>query len=331
MAVIEVKDLVRVYGELRAVDGVTFDVAEGELFGFLGPNGAGKTTTINMLCTLLRPTAGTATVDGHDIRADQDAVRSSIGLIFQEQTLDDRLTGMQNLKFHALLYDLPRETFDTRSAELLDMVELADKARDKVSSYSGGMRRRLEIARGLLHHPKVLFLDEPTIGLDPQTRRHIWDYLLRLRETVGLTLFLTTHHMDEAENCSRIAIIDHGKIIALDTPKALKAMVGGDLVTLCASDADAARRVLGSEFGLEARPGDDGALVVETSEGEGFIPRMLAAFGRIDASIEVQSVSLSRPTLEDVFLKLTGRTIRADEASVTDKLKAHGMMRRRPR
>lgn len=318
--VIEVEGLTRRFNGFTAVDGVSFDVREGEIFGFLGPNGAGKTTTINMLCTLLRPSEGTATVNGHDIRTSQDGVRCSIGLIFQETTLDERLTGLQNLKFHAMLYDVPAEVFRQRSAELLDMVELTEKIGDVARNYSGGMKRRLEIARGLLHHPKVLFLDEPTIGLDPQTRRHIWDYLLRLRADEGLTLFLTTHYMDEAEVCDRIAVIDHGKIIALDTPARLKAMVGGDLVTFATTDNDKAARLVEAEFGLEARRGPDETLVLEATEGDRLIPRLSAAISNA-GYVELNSVSLSRPTLEDVFIKLTGRTIREEEASERDKLR----------
>ncbi|GAB4255460.1 MAG: daunorubicin resistance protein DrrA family ABC transporter ATP-binding protein [Thermoleophilia bacterium] len=326
MNVIEVHELVRRFGDLTAVDRVSFAVEEGELFGFLGPNGAGKTTTINMLCTLLRPSAGTATVNGFDIVRQQNAVRRSIGLIFQDQTLDERLTGRQNLWFHAMMYDVPRALYEERSRELLEMVDLADRAKVNVRAYSGGMRRRLEIARGLLHHPRVLFLDEPTIGLDPQTRRHIWDYLQKIREREGLSLFLTTHYMEEAENCDRIAIIDHGKIIALDTPSALKAMVGGDIVTLDTSDNEAAARRLQGEHGLEARPGPDGRLIVETAHGDRFIPQVLETFRNGGDPILVHSVNLSRPTLEDVFIKLTGRAIRAEEASPLDHLRARSRM-----
>ncbi len=322
-SVIHVDSLTRRFGDFTAVDEVTFDVRKGELFGFLGPNGAGKTTTINMLCTLLKPTLGTATVNGFDIRKDRNAVRSSIGLIFQDPTLDDRLTGMQNLRFHSLLYDQERSLFEERSRELLAMVDLTEKAGEKVGNYSGGMKRRLEIARGLLHRPHVLFLDEPTIGLDPQTRWHIWDYLNRVRESEKTTLFLTTHYMDEAEHCDRIAIIDHGKIIALDTPTGLKSLVGGDLVTYSTSDNEKAARIVNERLGLQSRPGPDGTLVVETDHGDRLIPRLSAAFDP-SSGIELLSVSLSRPTIEDVFIKLTGRTIREEEASDREKMKRHG-------
>jgi ABC-2 type transport system ATP-binding protein len=202
-SIIEVTDLVRTYGKLTAVDHVDFSVTRGEIFGFLGPNGAGKTTTINMLCTLLLPTSGTAMVGGYDVAREPGSVRHSIGLVFQDPSLDERLTAMENLRFHALLYSVPGDLFRERAERLLDMVDLADKKKDKVRTFSGGMKRRLEIARGLLHHPDVLFLDEPTIGLDPQTRKHIWDYLRRLRDEEGITMFMTTHYMDEAENCDR--------------------------------------------------------------------------------------------------------------------------------
>ncbi len=323
MAVIEVEGLTRDFGEFRAVDAVSFEVAEGEIFGFLGPNGAGKSTTINMLCTLLKPTGGRATVNGFDVAAQKDAVRRSIGLIFQDPTLDERLTGWQNLQFHAMLYDVPAATFNARAAELLDMVELTDKVKDGVKSFSGGMKRRLEIARGLLHHPKVLFLDEPTIGLDPQTRRRIWEYLARVRDQEGLTLFLTTHYMDEAEICDRIAIIDHGKIVALDTPEKLKGMVGGDVVTLCTDDDDRAEAILRG-MSVEPQRTSEG-LRIETDHGDRFIPDVLRAMDSADPPVDVSSVNLRRPTLEDVFVKLTGRAIREEEAD------ARGAMRQRAR
>src|SRR3989304_1475288 len=244
MASIVVEGLSRRFGEFTAVDSISFDVRQGEIFGFLGPNGAGKTTTINMLCTLLRPTAGRARVNGFDVAAEPAKVPQSIGLIFQDPSLDEQLTGLENLRFHAMLYGVAAKAFVSRAQEMLAIVDLADKARALVRTYSGGMKRRLEIARGLLHHPKVLFLDEPTLGLDPQTRRHIWDYLRRLRAERGVTMFMTTHYMDEAENCDRIAIIDHGKIVAVDTPENLKALVGGVVITLWTSDASGAHQLL---------------------------------------------------------------------------------------
>ncbi|MGH2393613.1 MAG: ABC transporter ATP-binding protein, partial [Candidatus Limnocylindria bacterium] len=238
--IIEVDGLAKHFGEIEAVKGVTFGVEPGEIFGFLGPNGAGKTTTINMLCTLIAPSAGSARVNGFDVRRERSEVRRSIGLVFQQTTLDEYLSAEQNLRFHAYAYGIPAELREQRMTELLAMVDLTDRRKGDVRKYSGGMKRRLEIARGLLHHPKVLFLDEPTLGLDPQTRRLIWDYLRALREQEGLTIFLTTHYMDEAEHCDRIAVIDHGRIVGLDTPNGLKRSVGGDLVTIAAADNQAA-------------------------------------------------------------------------------------------
>ncbi len=329
MNVIEVDHLVKRFDDFTAVKGVTFQVRQGEVFGFLGPNGAGKSTTINMLCTLLRPTSGRATINGHDLLTEQDAVRQSIGLIFQDPSLDDRLTGRENLRFHAMLYDVPRDLFRQRSAELLEMVELTDKADEVVRNYSGGMRRRLEIVRGLLHRPKVLFLDEPTIGLDPQTRRLIWDYLLRLRDQEAITMFMTTHYLDEAENCDRIAIIDHGEIIALDTPAALKGTVGGDVVTVITSDNRRAAAILKAAHHVELRIVSDGQLVIEVAQGDQFIPRMMATLAGRKEPVTVQSVNLRRPTLEDVFIKLTGRAIRGEEAGAGEQMRLRGRMWRR--
>src|SRR5260370_38654205 len=239
-AAVEVEGLVKRFGEFAAVDDISFSVEPGELFGFLGPNGAGKTTTISILCTLLHPTAGVARVAGHDVALEQAAVRESIGLVFQEVTLDDYLTGAENLRFHAVLYGVPPSEVRDRSRPLLEMVGLEDRADQQVRFYSGGMKRRLEIARGLLHAPRVLFLDEPTIGLDPQTRQHIWDYVDQLRGREDTTMFLTTHYMDEAERCDRIAIIDHGGIVAIDTPDALKASVAAHPAPVSPGDDEAA-------------------------------------------------------------------------------------------
>jgi ABC-2 type transport system ATP-binding protein len=331
MNAIEVQGLVRKFGDFTAVDGVSFEVGENEIFGFLGPNGAGKTTTINVLCTLLRPTEGVARVNGFDVGETPALVRQSIGLIFQDQSLDEQLTGHENMRFHAMLYDLSRDQFARRSEGLLEMVELEDKADDLVRTYSGGMKRRLEIARGLLHHPKVLFLDEPTLGLDPQTRRHIWDYLFRLREREGVTMFMTTHYMDEAENCDRIAIIDHGKIVALDTPEELKAVVGGDIVTVRTDDNQEAARRLKEAHGLDSRQGPQGQLILETTQGDQFIPDMMDSFANGRRRLKVERVNLRRPTLEDVFIKLTGHAIREEEASTKDRMRMRARMHGRGR
>ena len=313
MDAIQTLKLSRRYGDFVAVDGVDFQVHQGEVFGFLGPNGAGKSTTINMLCTMLRPSSGTASINGFDVIRQPDNVRQSIGIIFQDASLDDRLTGRENLQFHAMLYSVPRDVFRTRASELLGMVDLADKQGDIVRTFSGGMKRRLEIARGLLHHPKVLFLDEPTIGLDPQTRRYIWQYLLKLRAQENVTMFMTTHYMEEAEHCDRIAVIDHGRIVALDPPAKLKALVGGDIVAIKTAEKEAAAARLAGVPGVETRIGPDGQLIAETAHGDRFIPQLMELLGRAPA-IAVDGINVSRPTLEDVFIKLTGHGIRSADA-----------------
>lgn len=311
---ITVTDLVKHYGDYIAVNGITFAVPKGEIFGFLGPNGAGKTTTINVLCTLTKPTAGAATVNGYDVHTQRSEVRRSIGLVFQEPTLDDYLTAEQNLLFHAYAYGVPRADREERMHELLTLVELWDKREQKIRTYSGGMRRRLELARGLLHHPDVLFLDEPTLGLDPQTRRRIWDYILDLREREQLTIFLTTHYMDEAEHCERIGIIDNGEIVALDTPNRLKDAVGGDLITLKTEDNAAAERELNEQYQVKPQI-EDGTVQFAVPHGDEFLPDLLRSFSQ-----RIVSIGLRRPTLDDVFLKLTGHTIRNDEPSTRQQM-----------
>jgi ABC-2 type transport system ATP-binding protein len=318
---VEVEHLVKRFGGFTAVDDVSFTVAPGELFGFLGPNGAGKTTTISMLCTLLSATAGRARVDGYDITTQRDEVRTSIGLVFQDLTLDDYLTAEENLRFHAVMYGVPRSQVPERMTPLLDMVGLTERRAQQVRFFSGGMKRRLEIARGLIHAPRVLFLDEPTIGLDPQTRAHIWDYVDELRCRESTTMFLTTHYMDEAERCDRIAIIDQGRIVAIDTPDALKAAVGADTVTFATADDALAARQLHDAFGVEV-VGQNGGLVVRVPDGEEFVPR---AFGVL--TVGVQSVSVRRPSLDDVFIKYTGRAIRDAEAGAGDQFKMNPMVR----
>jgi ABC-2 type transport system ATP-binding protein len=328
---IKVEQLVRHFGKNVAVDDVSFNVDSGEIFGFLGPNGAGKTTTINMLCTLLRPTSGSAIVNGYDVDKQQALVRQSIGIIFQDASLDDKLTGRENLLFHGMLYGLSADDFSNKSAKLLDMVELTGRAEEVVQNYSGGMKRRLEIARGLLHNPKVLFLDEPTLGLDPQTRRHIWDYLITLRERQGVTMFMTTHYMEEAEHCDRIAIIDHGKIVGLDTPEALKAMVGDDIIIATTDDNEQASRRLHKSHGVDTRVGPENELIIETERGDQFIPEMMSVLtDPTQGTIAVKSVSLRRPTLEDVFVKLTGHAMRDQNAGDKEKVRS-GMRRWRGR
>ncbi|GAA0899424.1 ABC transporter ATP-binding protein [Virgisporangium aurantiacum] len=308
MSAISVEGLVKRYGEVTAVGGIDFQVGAGELFGFLGPNGAGKSTTIKILCTLARPTGGTATVAGHDVRHARDQVRRNIGLVFQQPTLDLFLTAEQNLRFHAELYGMPRATVPDRLRQVLDMVGLWERRKARVETFSGGMRRRLEIARGLMHSPRVLFLDEPTVGLDPQTRKSVWEYLQDLRRAEQITVFLTTHYMDEAEICDRIAIIDAGRIIALDTPEVLKASVGKDRVQIHTADDGAAAAALHARFGIT--PGvHEGTLTFAVENGEEFVPRLFGELG-----VRIRAVSVSRPSLDDVYLSYTGATIRDAEA-----------------
>ncbi len=309
-AAIEVCGLVKNYAEVEAVKGVEFEVATGEVFGFLGPNGAGKTTTISMLCTLVTPTAGSAKVAGHDIVKERDDVRRNIGLVFQDPTLDNYLTAVQNLRLHAELYGLQRDLVAPRMRQVLEMVGLWERKDSPVGTYSGGMRRRLEIARGMLHSPRVLFLDEPTIGLDPQTRRSIWSYIAELKEREDITIFMTTHYMDEAEWCDRIAIMDNGEIVALDAPDTLKAQVGTDRVVIHTDDNEAAIAALGERFGVDARMAE-GAVMFGVPGGEEFVPRLFAEW---DPGLPpIKAVSVSRPTLDDVFMSYTGTTIRDAE------------------
>jgi len=310
---VSVSQLTKKYGEIEAVRGIDFEVDTGETFGFLGPNGAGKSTTIKILCTLADPTSGTARVAGHNVVKERDTVRRNIGLVFQDTTLDSYLTGEQNLRFHAELYGVPKAAFAPRLRQVLEMVGLWDRRDGAVATYSGGMKRRLEIARGLMHAPRVLFLDEPTVGLDPQTRVSIWEYINDLKRREDITIFLTTHYMDEAENCDRIAIIDHGQIVALDTPEALKASVGKDRVQISTADDPAAIRALADEFGLEAGM-SEGLVTFSVESGEHFVPQL---FSRLPVAI--RSVSVSRPSLDDVFMSYTGKTIRDAEASAVDR------------
>ena len=318
-----VDDLRKSFDDLVAVDGVTFEVAAGESFGFLGPNGAGESTTINILCTLLRPTGGSASVAGFDVVSRPADVRRHIGLVFQDPTLDEYLTAEENLRFHAELYGVPRDSTEERLKDVLEMVELWDRRTSIVSTFSGGMRRRLEIARGLLHSPRVLFLDEPTVGLDPQTRSHIWSYIEELRKRESITIFLTTHYMDEAEHCDRIAIIDHGTIVAIDSPEALKASVGQDRVELKTSDDGAAMAQLQDVFDLEPTT-SEGAVRFYVANGDRFLPRLFA-----ELTVPILSVSVAQPTLDDVFMSYTGRTIRDAEATASERMAANPFIRRR--
>lgn len=392
---IEVKELTKIFdGDVKAVDGISFNVKEGEILGFLGPNGAGKTTTLNMLSTLLRPTSGTATVNGHDILTEPDAVRRSIGYVFQDTTLDIELTGRENLDFHGRLYGLERNTRQQRIKEVLELVQLTDRADNFAKTYSGGMKRRLEIARGLLHYPKVLFLDEPTLGLDLQTRRSIWEHILHLNQEKNVTIILTTHYTEEADHlCKRILIIDFGKIVVLDTPDNLKARLEGDVVTLLFKDPaaietfrpllenkDWIRRInvvtSGNNYTtmshmMQTMPGMSsnismGGTVPELASGNIELKKKIPQvqqkseqdiadeslqFGgdkcskclnllvdngghRIpeivkladEAGFILESVELHKPTLDDVFLSVTGRNIREEEGSFIDMVRRHRIM-----
>jgi ABC-2 type transport system ATP-binding protein len=312
---IEVTHLSKRFGDVEAVRDVSFSVAPGEVFALLGPNGAGKSTTIKMLCTLSRPTSGTARVAGCDIATQPKAVRRRIGLVFQEQTLDQQLTAEENLRFHAVLYRMPAAQVAPRIDRVLTLVGLADRRNDLVATFSGGMARRLEIARGMLHTPAVLFLDEPTIGLDPQTRAQMWGDVMRLRDEEGVTVLLTTHYMEEAEYADRIAIIDQGDIVALDTPANLKATVGAETVELQTADDQVAMGAL-ERAGLDCRRAAQ-SIVVSVTDGESEVPRLIEIVG-----VPVRSVHVHRPTLDDVFLYFTGREIRPQSAT------GHSMMMR---
>ncbi|HAG06870.1 MAG TPA: ABC transporter ATP-binding protein [Peptococcaceae bacterium] len=329
--VIEAEGLTRVFpGHIVAVDRVSFAVEQGEIFGFLGPNGAGKSTTIMMLTTLLRPTAGTARVAGFDVVRQPERVRASLGYVSQDLAVDDNLTGIENLTLQARLYHLPRQEARRRIAEVLQLVGLAHRARDRVETYSGGMRKRLDIAAGLLHRPKVLFLDEPTLGLDIQTRREIWRYVRDLRANTGMTVFLTTHYMEEADVlCDRVAIIDRGQIKAVGRPSELKAGLGGDVITLRLAGTPSAQRVTsalrGIPFVADVRF-YEGEYVVTARDGEKTLPLVFEALQRVGE--QIVAVTLKQPSLDDVYLAITGRGLRDDTEGREDAIRHRIRMRR---
>lgn len=310
---VAVRGLKKSFGDFEAVRGIDFEVQAGETFGFLGPNGAGKSTTISILCTLLEATSGQALVAGYDVATQRDQVRRNIGLVFQETTLDVYLSAAQNLEFHAELYGVPRDLVAPRMRQVLEMVGLWDRKDSLVEKFSGWMKRRLEIARGLMHSPRVLFLDEPTVGLDPQTRSSIWKYMYELRDEEDITIFVTTHYMDEADHCDRIAIMDEGQIVAIDTPAALKAQVGHDTVRIGTSDNDNAIALLSGEFDIQARH-DDGLVWFAVPDGEKFVPKLF------NTSLQINSVSVAKPSLDDVFMAFTGTTIRDADASASGRM-----------
>jgi ABC-2 type transport system ATP-binding protein len=327
MCAIKAEELTKKFNGLVAVDHLSFTVMNGELFGLLGPNGAGKTTTINMLSTLLDPTSGYGEVASFDISKHKDDVRKSIGIVFQEPALDIKLTGRENLEFHAMMYGIEKELREKRIKEVLRLVDLTDKAGVLVENYSGGMKRRLEIARGLIHRPKVLFLDEPTLGLDAQTRRHIWDYIKDLNKESDVTIILTTHYMEEADYlCERVAIIDFGRIVAMDSPSKLKDILGGDVVSLeIEGRSEILRDHLGKVGWIKTMSSHNNNLSLTMEKGERRIPELINMAHQ--KGVNVLCVHLRKPSLEDVFLHFTGRTIREQELSQTERKRE--MLRRR--
>ena len=319
MTAIKIKNLTKKFGDFTAVDSINLEIKEGELFGLLGPNGAGKSTTLNMLATMMIPSSGSATINDIEI-SNQDKIRKSIGMVFQDPSLDDDLTGRENLEFHGRMYHMEKNLRTTRIEEVLKLVGLQEKAKFQIKTYSGGMKRRLEIARGLMHHPKILFLDEPTLGLDPQTRRGIWEYIQKLNEDEGLTIILTTHYMEEADYlCDRVAIIDNGKIIALDTPENMKNFLGGDVLKIETKELDRLDIILKFDW-IKDKKKFDGYLNITVPEGGSAIPAILKAAS--ESGIKIDSVHMIRPSLEDVFIHYTGRTIREQEAEDSDRVKS---------
>jgi ABC-2 type transport system ATP-binding protein len=329
MNAIETFELTKDFDGLRAVDSVSLEIKEGELFGLLGPNGAGKTTTLKMLSTLIKPSGGRANVAGFDILTDRDRVRESIGIVFQDISLDIELTGEENLDFHARMYGMAKDLRMQHMEEVLKLVGLEDWANAFVKTYSGGMQRRLEIARGLMHYPRVLFLDEPTLGLDAQTRRIIWDYIKKLSKKENMTIILTTHYMDEADYlCDRVGIMDSGRIVALGPPDELKDKVGEDLISLeIKNPSGSPEKTFEGINWVNSKNLHDSTLDLSVKNGETRIPEIIDLAHK--AGVEITSVSLRKPTLEDVFLNFTGRTIREAEATPKEISKRNMRLRRR--
>jgi len=313
MAIVKLSKLSKRFKKISAVDSLSFQIEEGEIFGLLGPNGAGKTTTVKMLATLLEPTSGSASVNGYDVCTQPSKVRESIGIVFQEPSTDELLTGYENLKLHALIYGIPSSERGRRIDDALELVELTERKDDPVKTYSGGMRRRLETARGLLHRPKILFLDEPTLGLDPRGRSTMWKYITRLVKELDMTILLTTHYMEEADSLAdRICIIDHGKSVTLDTPEKLKQKVGGDIVTIEA-DSPQIDKIRKLKF-IKKIERKDGEYLLTVEDAASNLQQILKLIGRVDC------VEVRRPTLEDVFIKYTGRGLEQAEGSWFDKI-----------
>lgn len=313
-------------GKTNVVDGISFTVSEGEIFGFLGPNGAGKSTTINMLTSILRPTSGDATVCGYDLIKNQTAVRRSIGVVPQESTADEDLTGLENVLLCADFYGIPRKVSKPRASELLELVELGKDSKRKVSTYSGGMKRRLELASGLINRPKLLFLDEPTLGLDVQTRAAVWEYIHRLKREFCMTLFMTTHYLDEADNlCDRIALIDHGKILKIGSPKELKESIGGDIIEVEVQDgsADLSETIKRIHHVLEVKK-TNSEYRIKTELGEETAPAVMEAL-RVGGA-KVTRISIAKPSLDQVYLEYTGRSIREEHADSSSQKPRQGRM-----
>lgn len=326
---IETKSLSKSFGDLKAVDDISFNVESGEIFGFLGPNGAGKTTTMMILTTLLKPTSGHGLVSGFDVRTHPKQVRESIGYVQQEITVDEYLTGRENLLLQARLNHIPKDQIENRIDEILELIELSDKQNQAVVTYSGGMRKRLDIAGGLLHRPKVLFLDEPTVGLDIQTRRKIWEYIKKIHKEFDMTIFLTTHYMEEADQlCDRIGIIDGGKIQVIDSPQNLKSAMGKEVISLTIENGDAEKAFL-SELGkielINKINHDQNKITLFASKGTEVIPKIFQISS--DLKVKINSISLTQPTLDDVFISYTGHEIRDDDGGFNRKLE-HAKMKR---
>ncbi len=329
--VIETRNLTKKFNDFTAVDHINFSVKKGEIFGLLGPNGAGKTTTINMLTTLMRPTEGTAMVGGYDITKDPIKVRSKIGIVFQDSSVDRYLTGYENMWLHGKIYNIPNDVLKKRITKLLEFVELSDKKDIEVRKYSGGMIRRLEIARGLLHTPEILFLDEPTIGLDPHTRAHIWDYIKAVKEKENMTILMTTHYMDEAEKlCDRVAIIDHGKIIAIGTPDELKSSLSGDVIYIkVVNNPENSKMFLEKlqniNFEGKVERITAESIVISVNDATVAIPHIFEIANKVN--VKIKEIKYTKPTLEDVFLKLTGRKLREESGDTLEFMKRRRTLR----
>jgi len=308
-----VDSLTKEFGGFKAVDGISFKVEEGEIFGFLGPNGAGKSTTMMILTTLLKPTSGRALVGGYDVMSDAKKVREKIGYVQQEISVDEFLTGRENLYLHARINQIPRNLIKSRIDDVLELVELGEKKDQASLTYSGGMRKRLDIANGLLSRPSVLFLDEPTVGLDIQTRRKIWGYIKKIRKDFGMTIFISTHYMEEADNlCDRIGIIDHGKIQVIDTPKSLKSAIGNEIISFNLVDGQANQDAIIDQIGkiefVKEVKNKEGLITVFSTKSNEVIPKIFQESANLD--MKIRSLTLKQPTLDDVFISYTGHDLR---------------------